>query len=178
MTEQERLLLERQQQQQALPQLAPARSYALGQSPGNYAEGQRVQGAYSAYQQAVAGKPANYVSPYQGQIDEAYQKILSRQPFKYDMNADALYQQYKDQYVSQGQRAMMDTMGQASAMTGGYGNTYAQTAGQQTNQLYLQQLNDKLPELYDRAYGKYRDEGIDLYNQLSVSQGIDRKSVV
>lgn len=176
MTEQERLLREQQQKQQALPQLAKPKSYALGKDPGKYAEGKRVRDAYSAYQQTVAGKPADYVSPYQGQIDEAYQKILNRQPFKYDMNADAVYQQYRDQYVTQGNRAMMDTMGQASAMTGGYGNTYAQTVGQQANQAYLQQLNDRLPELYDRAYGKYRDEGTDLYNQLSVSQGMDDRS--
>lgn len=176
MTDQERLLLERQQNQQALPQLAPAKSYALGKNPGNYVEGRRVSDAYKQYQSAAAAKPADYVSPYQGQIDAAYQKILSRQPFKYDMNADALYQQYRDQYVNQGNRAMQDAMGQASAMTGGYGNSYAQTVGQQTNQAYLQQLNDKLPELYDRAYGKYHTEGNDLYNQLAMSQGMDDRS--
>ena len=129
MTEQERLLYE-QQQRQNMPQLAPAKTYALGQNPGNYAEGQRVSDAYKQYQGAVAAKPADYASPYQGQIDAAYQKILSRQPFKYDMNADAMYQQYKDAYTRQGNMAMRDTMGQAAAMTGGYGNSYAQTAGQ------------------------------------------------
>ena len=77
MTEQERLLLE-QQNKQELPQLA--KSYALGQNPGNYAEGQRVSDAYKQYQGAVAAKPADYASPYQGQIDAAYQKILSSSP--------------------------------------------------------------------------------------------------
>ena len=176
MTEQERLLYEQQQrqQQQNMPQLAPAKTYALGQNPGNYAEGQRVSDAYKQYQGAVAAKPADYASPYQGQIDAAYQKILSRQPFKYDMNADAMYQQYKDAYTRQGNMAMRDTMGQAAAMTGGYGNSYAQTAGQQAYQGYMQGLNDKVPELADRAFNRYQNEGNNLYNQLSVSQGMDQ----
>jgi hypothetical protein len=176
MTEQERLLYEQQQrqQQQNMPQLAPAKTYALGQNPGNYAEGQRVSDAYKQYQGAVAAKPADYASPYQGQIDAAYQKILSRQPFKYDMNADAMYQQYKDAYTRQGGMAMRDTMGQAAAMTGGYGNSYAQTAGQQAYQGYMQGLNDKVPELADRAFNRYQSEGNDLYNQLAMSQGMDQ----
>ena len=171
MTEQERLLLE-QQNKQELPQLA--KTYALGQNPGNYAEGQRVSDAYKQYQGAVAAKPADYASPYQGQIDAAYQKILSRQPFKYDMNADAMYQQYKDAYTRQGNMAMRDTMGQAAAMTGGYGNSYAQTAGQQAYQGYMQGLNDKVPELADRAFSRYQSEGNDMYNQLAMSQGMDQ----
>ena len=171
MTEQERLLLE-QQNKQELPQLA--KTYALGQNPGNYAEGQRVSDAYKQYQGAVAAKPADYASPYQGQIDAAYQKILSRQPFKYDMNADAMYQQYKDAYTRQGNMAMRDTMGQAAAMTGGYGNSYAQTAGQQAYQGYMQGLNDKVPELADRAFNRYQTEGNDMYNQLAMSQGMDQ----
>ena len=85
-----------------------------------------------------------YQSPWQTQLNDTISKILNREKFSYDLNGDALYQQYKDQYVNQGQQAMMDTMGQAQAMTGGYGNSYAQTVGQQTYQGYLQQLNDIL----------------------------------
>ena len=174
MTNEELLKLQQQQQQQQnLPQLAPAKSYALGQSPGAYAEGQRVNDAYSKYQGIAANKPASYASPYQGQIDSAYQKILNRQPFKYDMNADVLYQQYRDQYAMGGNKAMQNAMGNAAAMTGGYGNSYAQTVGQQTNQAYMQQMNDKLPELYDRAYNRYQDDGNNQYNQLAVAQGMD-----
>ena len=173
MTEQERLLLEQQQRQQAIPVLAPAKSYALGQDPGAYQESGGVIAARNAHQTTLAQKPTAYTSPYQGQIDAAYQKILSRQPFKYDMNTDMLYQQYKDQYTMQGKKAMQDTMGNAQAMTGGYGNSYAQTVGQQTNQAYMTQITDKLPEMQDRAYGKYRDEGTDDINRLGLTQGME-----
>lgn len=64
--------------------------------------------------------------------------------------------------------AMQDTIGQASAMTGGYGNSYAATAGNQAYQASLQNLNDIVPELYQMAYDKYNQEGQDLYNQYSL----------
>ena len=100
--------------------------------------------------------------------DNIMNQILSREKFTYDVNGDALYQQYKDQYVNQGKMAMMDTMGQAAAMTGGYGNSYAQSVGQQAYQGYLQQLTDKIPELYQLAMSKYQMEGDELYNQYSL----------
>lgn len=68
----------------------------------------------------------------------------------------------------QGQKAMMDTMGQAQAMTGGYGNSYAQSAGQQAYQGHLQQLNDKIPELYQLALNKYQMEEDQMYDQASL----------
>ena len=75
--------------------------------------------------------------------------------FSYDVNSDALYQQYADQYMRQGKLAMQDAMGQAAALTGGYGNSYAATVGNQAYQSYLQQLNDKVPELYQLALDRY-----------------------
>lgn len=100
-------------------------------------------------------------------ITDTMNAIENREKFSYDVNGDALYQQYKDQYVNQGKMAMMDTMGQAAAMTGGYGNSYAQSVGQQAYQGYLQQLTDKIPELYQMALDKYNSEGDELYNRLS-----------
>lgn len=109
-----------------------------------------------------------YQSQWQSQLDDTMGKILNREKFNYDLNGDALYQQYKDRYVNQGRMAMMDTMGQAQAMTGGYGNSYAQSVGQQTYQNYLQGLNDKIPELYNLALSKYQMEGDQLKDQYSI----------
>lgn len=95
----------------------------------------------------------------------------SRPDFSYDFNADALYQQYKDKYIKQGKMAMADTIGQASAMTGGYGNSYAQSVGQQTYQGYLEQLNDVVPELYQMAYDRYNQEGQDLLSTIGLLRG-------
>lgn len=100
-----------------------------------------------------------YQSKWQPQISDAVNQYMNRDKFQYDVNADALYQQMKDMYVMQGQKAMMDTMGQSAAMTGGYGNSWAQGAGQQAYQGYIQQLNDNIPDLYQMALNQYMNEG-------------------
>lgn len=112
--------------------------------------------------------PSEYQSKWQNQLDEYIDKILNREDFSYDLNGDALYKQYKDQYTAQGKLAMMDTMGQAAAMTGGYGSSYSQGVGQQAYQGYLQQLNDRVPELYKLALDKYNREGEELYNRYGL----------
>ena len=119
--------------------------------------------------EAQAGlKPQDYQSRYQAQIDQTVDQILNRKPFQYDVNGDALYQQYKDRYVNLGQQAMIDTMGQAAKLTGGYGNSYAQMAGQQAYQGYLQGLTDKIPELAQLAQNQYTQQGQDLYQRYGL----------
>lgn len=117
---------------------------------------------------ASLSKPGAYASPWQENLNSVIDKILNREKFSYDLNGDALYQQYKDQYINQGQQAMMDTIGQASALTGGYGNSYAQSVGQQTYQGHLQELNNKIPELYQLALDQYNREGEEMYNQYGL----------
>lgn len=128
--------------------------------------------AQKAYNQMLAyyqNAPAAYKpSGWQGKADDAMEQYLNRGPFQYDINADALYQQYKDQYIQQGQMAMMDTMGQAATMTGGYGNSYAQNVGQQAYHQYLSQLNNVMPELYTMAQDRYDQEGQDILNRYSI----------
>lgn len=139
-----------------------------GYQNGGYTESDAVRKAQAAYQQQAAGKPGAYQSQWQGQMDEILSQIQDRKPFQYDMNADALYQQYKDMYIQQGKQAMMDAMGQAAAMTGGYGSSYGQQVGQQTYQGHLQQLNNMIPELYQLALNKYQMEGQDLYDRYGM----------
>ena len=147
------------------------------QKVGEYAQGYRPSDAVNAAQQylqnVVSGKPGDYQSQYKGQLESLYNQVMNRKPFTFDLNGDALYNQYKDQYTQLGKQAMMDTIGQASAMTGGYGNSYAQTAGQQAYQSYLTQLNNIVPELYDAAFNRYNQEGADLQNQLAITQGLE-----
>ena len=101
-------------------------------------------------------------------VKDAWNNINNRAKFSYDLNGDALYQQYKDKYINQGRLAMADTIGQASAMTGGYGSSYAVTAGSQAYQSHLQNLNDIVPQLYQMAYDRYTQEGQDLKDKYSI----------
>lgn len=118
-------------------------------------------------EQAVANY-GDFTYRNQTAYDDVMNKILNREKFSYNLNGDALYQQYKDKYVQQGKLAMADTMGQAAAMTGGYGNSYAASVGNQAYQASLQNLNDIVPELYQLAYDRYNQEGQDLYNQYGM----------
>lgn len=114
-----------------------------------------------------------YQSKWQSQLDDVTDKILNREKFSYNLNGDAFYNQYKDRFVQQGKMAMMDTMGQAAALTGGYGSSYAQQVGQQTYQGYLQNLNDVVPELYQLALDNYNREGDALQNQFGLLADLD-----
>jgi peptidoglycan hydrolase-like protein with peptidoglycan-binding domain len=116
----------------------------------------------------AVGNYGDFAYGKQDLYDDIINKIMNREKFSYDLNGDALYQQYKDKYIQQGKTAMQDTMGQAAAMTGGYGNSYAATAGNQAYQASLEKLNDVIPELYQMAYDKYRQEGQDMYNQYAM----------
>ena len=141
----------------------------------DYKESDAVQQAYTLLQQQLGSKPGAYTSQWTDQISSLIDQITNREDFSYDLNGDALYQQYKDQYTQQGKTAMMDTMGQAQAMTGGYGNSYAQAAGQQAYQSYLQQLNEVVPELYSMALDQYNQEGQDLIDQYSMLSSQDEQ---
>ena len=129
-----------------------------------------AEGQSKAAEDAVANY-GDFTWDKQGEYDELYNQYTNRDPFSYDFNADALYQQYKDMYMQQGKMAMQDTMGQAAAMTGGYGNSYAATVGNQAYQQSLQQLNDVIPELYQLAYSKYNQEGQDMLNAMGLLEG-------
>ncbi len=123
---------------------------------------------YDLLEDADATKPT-YAGTYEQQLDDAYKQIANRKKFSYDIDGDALYKQYKDQYILGGKQAMMDTMGKAAALTGGYGSSYGVTAGNQAYQEYLQKLNDVVPELYGMALDQYNQEGQDLLNQFSMA---------
>ena len=134
----------------------------------DYTESDTVKAAGDALNSHLANKPGEYQSQWQSQLDQLMNSIMNREKFSYDLNSDALYQQYKDKYVQQGKLAMSDAIGQASAMTGGYGNSYAQAVGQQQYQASLDNLNDIVPELYAMALDQYNREGQDLYNQYGM----------
>lgn len=133
-----------------------------------YQESDAVTQAQALLQQQMASKPGAYQSQWQGQLDSIIGQILNRDKFSYDLNQDALYQQYANQYINKGKMAMMDTMGQAAQLTGGYGNSYAQGVGQQAYQGYLQELNNIVPDLYQLALNRYQMEGDAMLDQYSL----------
>lgn len=145
---------------------APAASE--GFTYDDYVESDTVSQAYAALQQQMAAKPGEYKSTWEGQMNDLIDRIMNREDFSYDVNNDALYQQMKEQYAALGKVASEDVMGQAAAMTGGYGSSYASTAGNQAYQAYLSQLNEMVPELYGMARDQHNQEGQEMYSQYGM----------
>lgn len=145
----------------------------LNSLEGGYTPSSSVQAAQAYLNQVKASKPGAYQSRWDDELTELYDQIRNRKKFSYDLGTDPLYQQYREQYQRQGRLAMQDTMGQAAALTGGYGSTYGEQVGQQAYNAYLQNLNDIVPQLQQQAYQRYQDEGTDLYNQYSMVKGRD-----
>lgn len=143
----------------------PDEQYSDARSP--YAL--QINEAQNRLDSAEWRKPGAYNSAYNNRIDELINDMAARK-FSYDINGDALYNQYKNQYMAQGKKAMQDSMAQAALLTGGYGNSYGAAVGNQAYQSYLNQLNDRIPELYNLALSRYNTETSDkqnLYNMMS-----------
>ena len=114
-----------------------------------------------------------YASKYQKQIDELTAEILGRPAFEYDPFKDPTYQQYEQSYREGGKRAMQDTLGQASARSGGLASSYADRVSQQTYDQYMSELADKIPELKQLAYEMYLNELNGKRADLSMLTGLD-----
>ena len=114
---------------------------------GNYQQGYKPSENVTRYQQQLqaseAAKPQGYNSKYAPQMESILQQITNPDKFKYEFNGDEMFKYYADLYTQKGKQASMDAMGQAAALTGGYGNSYAQQAGQQGYQQYLMNLYDR-----------------------------------
>lgn len=102
-------------------------------------------------------------------LDAAWEALQNQGPFSYDLESDPLYQQYAAMYQRWGKSAMEDATGQAAALTGGYGNSYAQQVGAQAYQNQMQDLAALAPEFYDRALDAYTAEGNALGEQFSAA---------
>ena len=124
--------------------------------------------------EALRDAAPRYDSRYDEQIRSLYDQLTSRGPFRYDSATDPLYQQYRQSYVQLGQNAMRDTMGQAAALTGGYGSSYAQSVGQQQYDAYLRRLADVLPETYGMALQSWQAEGQDLQRRYSAAAALEQ----
>lgn len=119
----------------------------------------------------IALKKGN-VGTYSNEIAGLASSLAGRQRFEYDPSRDAAYTQLQKQYQQNGQLAMADTVAQTAALTGGFGNSYGQVAGQQVYNDYMKQATDKIPELMDAAYTRYQDKGNEMMNQLSMYQSL------
>ena len=126
--------------------------------------------ALKNYNNVQSQKPSSFTYN-DTQLKKLYDEAMNRKDFSFDLNGNAFYNQYKDKFTKQGQLAMADTVGQVAAASGGYGNSYAQTAGQQIYQQNLDQLTDIVPDLYNLAFQQYQYEGQQLQDKYAMATG-------
>ena len=112
----------------------------------------------------LEGGNTRYTETLNSLIDE----YRNRGDFKYDPNADMLYQNYLSAMQNAGQLAMKDTMGQAAALTGGYGSTYATAAANGAYNNYMQKANDSLADYYKLALEDYNREGNEMLQNINL----------
>ena len=105
------------------------------------------------------------------------------EPFRYESEADPLWQSYRQQYLREGELAYRNSLAEAAANTGGIASTAAVTAAQQAQNYYNAQAADKKAALYQQAYenwlaGRQSDmQAAELYDRLHQSQQAARQQV-
>lgn len=101
---------------------------------------------------------------------DAINAYKNKAAFSYDPSSDLLFQQNLNNYMNNGRMAMQDTMGQAAALTGGYGSSYATNAANQAYNSYVQGAYNNIDKYYDMALASYNNDDqryMNIYNMLS-----------
>lgn len=114
-----------------------------------------------------------YTSQWDQIIKDLTDQILNRDDFEYNYLEDPSYQQYRDAYTREGERAMVDTLGEVAARTGGMASSYATSAANQANNYYMSALADKIPELRQMAYEAYLQGVQGQRDDLSMLLGLE-----
>lgn len=116
-----------------------------------------------------------YAGTHKDALNNLLNDFMNRKDFEYDVDKDQMFQQALASAMGSGKTAMQDTMGQAAALTGGYGSTYATTAGNQAYNAYIEDAYNNLPEYYNMALSAYEAEGQQMLQQYNMLDAADTK---
>ena len=134
----------------------------------------RVAGQIEGYGPFEYQDRPEYQDQYKAQVDQALNGVLNERKFEYDVANDPLYQQYRKEYLREGQRNRQDALAQAAALTGGTASTAAIAASQQAGDYYNSKLTDKIPELQQLSYNMYLNELQNNRNKLSDAMSVSQ----
>lgn len=111
-------------------------------------------------------------NPWYQAAEEIAAQLRERPAFSYDPEQDPLYRSARDKALRQGRRAMEDTLGRVSGLTGGYASTYAQSQGLQAYDRQIEKLAVLLPDYYEKARAAYDGETKRLRDELGAVTGL------
>ena len=163
-----------QPQSQAQSPIKGVTQEVYDQMSQTYTPDQKVNDAWATIEQLQ--QKLNGGSKYEEQLDTLVQDLINRPAFKYNVEEDALFQQMLASSKQAGEKAMEDTIARSSALTGGYASSWAQTAGQQTYDQYLQDAYNQLPQYYQLALTAHQMEGEELMRKYSLLSEEDQKA--
>lgn len=104
--------------------------------------------------------PGAYQSGYGAQIDALLAKLDSRPGFQYDLQGDALYRQYQQQYQKQGKAAMEDTGGHGGGTDRRLWQQLCDHGGQSgLSGVFVKNAGTCAQSCMQAAYRRYQDEG-------------------
>ena len=174
MTYLEKMKQNQQQQNPGLQGVSENTRTQQAQYQQPYQQTQQAQTAQQNLQNVQQQKPQSYTSKYSGALDSILAQIQAPDNFKYSLDGDGLFQYFKDMYTQKAKQGAQDTMGIAAGMTGGYGNSWAQSAGAQAYQQNLQPLYEKAVDFAALAQDRHNADRADLYNRLGAVQGAEQ----
>lgn len=76
----------------------------------------------------------------------------------YSIFSDPLFQMYQSMYMGNAQKAMKGAIAESALLTGGYGNSFGQVAGQQAYADVMDDFYALIPSLLSEAYSIYDSE--------------------
>lgn len=102
---------------------------------------------------------ADWKNNYKNRLDTAYGDMSGIKEWSYNPETDPVYQAYSDMYRREGERAYRDAAAKvASKKNNGGMTSAAQTLANRQLAYYLSMLTDKLPELAENSYERYKDD--------------------
>lgn len=122
-----------------------------------------VENAYKTLADKVGVEnPLERSKKYSGDIEKVMNERdkISGEKYSFDsddLENDPVWRAYQDMYRREGERAYEDSMARVKARTGGNMSSMSQAAADQAYAYYMQQMTDKVPEIADRNYGRWRD---------------------
>lgn len=135
----------------------------------------RLDTARYNLQQYEKTRPADYQSKYNDKIMDLKNQMTGMGDFDYDPDADAAYQQYKNEYTNAAKLANKNAQASASAMTGGYGSSYGTQAGQNAYASTMSNLDSVLNALQNQSLAEYNTKKNGLSDQLSALQAAEKQ---
>ena len=133
-------------------------------------ESRRMADSYAQRYTDLVDK--GYQSKYANQINTLADRYMKNR-FDWSPETSSEYQIQSDYYKREGQKAQEGVQGAYSANTGGYSNSYAQSAGQRAYGQAMDELAAKIPALRNSAYQDWNQQQEQTLSQISMLKGFD-----